>query len=93
MDINELLKSAHAQGASGPAYKSRLLNPILRIDGPSLHGDCKQVQPGNTLKIAFFGHSPGQREIFKNGMTSTWHTALPGLGRTSGAISLFRGGP
>jgi len=47
MDINELLKSAHSQGASDLHIKVGSF-PILRIDGPSLL--CRP-QTGSARKI------------------------------------------
>jgi twitching motility protein PilT len=91
MDINELLKSAHSQGASDLHIKVGS-TPILRIDGAlSPMSVTSRFSQEDTLKIAFSVMSPGQREIFKKRNDIDLAYSVPGLGRFRCNIFIQRG--
>ena len=91
MDINELLKSAHSQGASDLHIKVGSY-PILRIDGElSPMSTSNRFSQEDTLKIAFSVMSPGQREIFKKRNDIDLAYSVPGLGRFRCNIFIQRG--
>ncbi|MEW6109797.1 MAG: type IV pilus twitching motility protein PilT [Nitrospirota bacterium] len=91
MDINELLKTAHSQGASDLHLKVGSY-PILRINGElnPLSTESRLSQE-ETLKIAFAVMSPGQREIFKKRNDIDLAYSVPGLGRFRCNIFIQRG--
>jgi twitching motility protein PilT len=91
MEVNELLKTAHAQGASDLHIKVGSY-PILRIDG-ELHPlqSEKRLSQEDTVKIAFAVMSPGQREIFKKRNDIDLAYSVPGLGRFRCNIFIQRG--
>jgi twitching motility protein PilT len=91
MDINELLKAAHSQGASDLHLKVGS-HPILRINGELNPLSSEQrLSQENTLKIAFTVMSPGQREIFKKRNDIDLAYSVPGLGRFRCNIFIQRG--
>lgn len=91
MDINELLKEAHGQGASDLHLKVGS-HPIVRINGElrPLATD-KRLSQEDTLKIAFTVMSPGQREVFKKRNDLDLAYSVPGLGRFRSNIFIQRG--
>lgn len=91
MDVNELLKAAHSQGASDLHLKVGT-NPILRINGEltPLSTESRLSQE-DTLKIAFSVMSPGQREVFKKKNDIDLAYSVPGLGRFRCNIFIQRG--
>jgi len=91
MDVNELLKSAHSQGASDLHLKVGS-HPILRINGElSPLSTENRLSQEDTLKIAFSVMSPGQREIFKKRNDIDLAYSVPGLGRFRCNIFIQRG--
>ena len=91
MDVNELLKTAHSQGASDLHIKVGSY-PILRIDGAlSPMSTSNRFSQEDTLKIAFSVMSPGQREIFKKRNDIDLAYSVPGLGRFRCNIFIQRG--
>ena len=91
MDINELLKTAHAQGASDLHIKVGT-HPILRINGDLTQlATSNRLSQEDTLKIAFSVMSPGQREIFKKKNDIDLAYSVPGLGRFRCNIFIQRG--
>lgn len=91
MDINELLKAAHAQGASDVHLKVGSY-PILRIDGDlSPMSTEKRLSQEDTLKMAFAVMSPAQRETFKKRNDIDLAYSVPGLGRFRCNIFIQRG--
>ena len=81
MDVNELLKTAHSQGASDLHLKVGS-NPILRINGELAPISSEnRLSQEETLKVAFAVMSPGQREIFKKRNDIDLAYSVPGLGR------------
>lgn len=91
MDINELLKDAHAKGASDVHLKVGSY-PILRIDGElSPMSAEKRLTQEDTLKMAFAVMSPAQREIFKKRNDIDLAYSVPGLGRFRCNIFIQRG--
>ena len=91
MDINELLKNAHSQGASDLHIKVGSC-PILRIDGElSPMSTSNRFSQEDTLKIAFSVMSPGQRETFKKRNDIDLAYSVPGLGRFRCNIFIQRG--
>jgi len=91
MDINELLKSAHGQGASDLHLKVGSA-PILRINGELTPlASATRLSQEDTLKIAFTVMSPGQREIFKKRNDIDLAYSVPGLGRFRCNIFIQRG--
>ncbi|MGC2063398.1 MAG: type IV pilus twitching motility protein PilT [Thermodesulfovibrionales bacterium] len=91
MDINELLKAAHAKGASDVHLKVGSY-PILRIDGDlSPMSTEKRLSQEDTLKLAFAVMSPAQREIFKKRNDIDLAYSVPGLGRFRCNIFIQRG--
>jgi twitching motility protein PilT len=91
MDVNDLLKEAHAQGASDLHLKVGSC-PILRIDGAlGPLSTEKRLSQEDTLKIAFAVMSPGQREIFKKRNDIDLAYSVPGLGRFRCNIFIQRG--
>jgi len=91
MDVNELLKSAHEQGASDLHLKVGS-HPILRINGElSPMSTANRLSQEDTLKIAFAVMSPGQREIFKKRNDIDLAYSVPGLGRFRCNIFIQRG--
>ena len=65
MDVNELLKTAHSQGASDLHLKVGSY-PILRINGElSPYVNRKQAQPGRYAKNCVFGYEPGTAGSFQ----------------------------
>ncbi len=91
MDVNELLKTAHSQGASDLHIKVGSF-PILRINGelaPLSTGT--RLSQEDTLKIAFSVMSPGQRETFKKRNDLDLAYSVPGLGRFRCNIFIQRG--
>ncbi len=81
MDINELLKHAHSEGASDLHLKVGSY-PILRINGELIpQSNMGRISQEETLKIAFTVMSPGQREIFKKKNDIDLAYSVPGLGR------------
>ncbi len=91
MDVNELLQTAHSQGASDLHIKVGS-TPILRING-ELHplSEEKRLSQEDTVKIAFAVMSPGQREIFKKRNDIDLAYSVPGLGRFRCNIFIQRG--
>jgi twitching motility protein PilT len=91
MDINELLKNAHAKGASDLHIKVGSA-PILRINGElSPMPTENRVSQEDTLNIAFSVMSPGQRETFKKKNDIDLAYSVPGLGRFRCNIFIQRG--
>jgi twitching motility protein PilT len=91
MDVNELLKTAHSQGASDLHLKVGSC-PILRINGElSPVSSENRLSQEDTLKIAFTVMSPGQREIFKKKNDIDLAYSVPGLGRFRCNIFIQRG--
>ncbi|GAB4484774.1 MAG: type IV pilus twitching motility protein PilT [Thermodesulfovibrionales bacterium] len=91
MDINELLKEAHGQGASDLHLKVGSY-PILRISGELKPLSTeKRLTQEDTLKIAFAVMSPGQRELFKKRNDLDLAYSVPGLGRFRCNIFIQRG--
>ena len=91
MDVNELLKNAHAQGASDLHIKVGSY-PILRINGElSPLSTGTRLSQEDTLKIAFSVMSPGQRETFKKRNDIDLAYSVPGLGRFRCNIFIQRG--
>jgi twitching motility protein PilT len=91
MDINELLKNAHAKGASDLHIKVGS-SPILRINGElSPMPTENRVSQEDTLNIAFSVMSPGQRETFKKKNDIDLAYSVPGLGRFRCNIFIQRG--
>ncbi len=91
MDINDLLKKAHSQGASDLHLKVGA-HPILRINGElSLLSSENRLSQEDTLKIAFSVMSPGQREMFKKRNDIDLAYSVPGLGRFRCNIFIQRG--
>ncbi len=81
MDINDLLKEAHGQGASDLHLKVGS-HPIIRINGElSPLTTVNRLSQEDTLKMAFAVMSPGQREIFKKRNDIDLAYSVPGLGR------------
>jgi len=91
MDVNELLREAHGQGASDLHLKVGS-HPILRIDGElGPLSTEKRLSQEDTLKMAFTVMSPGQREIFKKRNDIDLAYSVPGLGRFRCNIFIQRG--
>jgi len=91
MDVNELLKTAHSQGASDLHIKVGSY-PILRINGQlSPLSTGTRLSQEDTLKIAFSVMSPGQRETFKKRNDIDLAYSVPGLGRFRCNIFIQRG--
>ena len=91
MDVNELLKTAHSQGASDLHIKVGSY-PILRINGElSPLSTGTRLSQEDTLKIAFSVMSPGQRETFKKKNDIDLAYSVPGLGRFRCNIFIQRG--
>ena len=91
MDVNELLKAAHSQGASDLHLKVGS-HPILRINGElSPYSAENRLSQEDTLKIAFSVMSPGQREVFKKKNDIDLAYSVPGLGRFRCNIFIQRG--
>ena len=91
MDVNELLKTAHSQGASDLHLKVGSC-PILRINGElSPLSTENRLSQEDTLKVAFTVMSPGQREIFKKKNDIDLAYSVPGLGRFRCNIFIQRG--
>jgi twitching motility protein PilT len=91
MDVNELLKSAHSQGASDLHLKVGS-HPILRINGELTPFTTEnRLSQEDTLKIAFSVMSPGQREVFKKKNDIDLAYSVPGLGRFRCNIFIQRG--
>ena len=91
MDINELLKGAHAMGASDVHIKVGS-QPILRINGelaPFPSGN--RLTHEDTLKIAFSVMNATQREYFKKKNDIDLAYSVPGLGRFRCNIFIQRG--
>lgn len=91
MDINDLLKKAHALEASDLHIKVGS-PPILRI-----HGDLapltteKRVSHEDATKIALAVMTPGQTEVFKKKNDIDLAYSIPGLGRFRCNIFMQRG--
>ncbi len=91
MDVNELLKAAHSQGASDLHLKVGS-HPIFRINGElSQFSTENRLSQEDTLKIAFSVMSPGQREVFKKKNDIDLAYSVPGLGRFRCNIFIQRG--
>lgn len=91
MEINELLKNAHAMGASDLHLKVGS-HPVLRINGAlDPLSTANRLSQDDTLKIAFTVMSPGQREIFKKRNDIDLAYSIPGLGRFRCNIFVQRG--
>ena len=90
MDINELLKSAHAMGASDVHLKVGS-QPIVRVNGQLSPLQGNRLSQEETLKIAFSVMSPGQRETFKKKNDIDLAYSVPGLGRFRCNIFIQRG--
>ncbi len=91
MDVNDLLKEAHGQGASDLHLKVGSY-PILRINGElGPLSTEKRLSQEDTLKMAFAVMSPGQREIFKKRNDIDLAYSVPGLGRFRCNIFIQRG--
>ena len=91
MDVNELLKSAHSQGASDLHLKVGSF-PIFRVNGElSPLSTENRLSQEDTLKIAFSVMSPGQREVFKKKNDIDLAYSVPGLGRFRCNIFIQRG--
>jgi twitching motility protein PilT len=91
MDVNDLLKEAHSQGASDIHLKVGSY-PILRINGElSPLSAEKRLSQEDTLKMAFAVMSPGQREIFKKKNDIDLAYSVPGLGRFRCNVFIQRG--
>ncbi len=90
MDINELLKSAHAMGASDVHLKVGS-QPIVRVNGQLSPMQGNRLSQEETLKVAFSVMSPGQRETFKKKNDIDLAYSVPGLGRFRCNIFIQRG--
>ncbi len=91
MDVNDLLREAHGQGASDLHLKVGTY-PILRINGELAPlATEKRLSQEDTLKMAFAVMSPGQREIFKKRNDIDLAYSVPGLGRFRCNIFIQRG--
>ncbi len=91
MDVNDLLREAHGQGASDLHLKVGT-HPILRINGELAPLSTeKRLSQEDTLKMAFAVMSPGQREIFKKRNDIDLAYSVPGLGRFRCNIFIQRG--
>jgi len=91
MDVNDLLKEAHGQGASDLHLKVGS-HPILRINGELKPFSTEnRLSQEDTLKIAFAVMTPGQREIFKKRNDIDLAYSVPGLGRFRCNIFIQRG--
>ena len=91
MDVNELLKAAHSQGASDLHLKVGS-HPILRINGELTPFTTEsRLSQEDTLKIAFSVMSPGQRDVFKKRNDIDLAYSVPGLGRFRCNIFIQRG--
>lgn len=91
MDVNDLLREAHGQGASDLHLKVGSF-PILRINGElGPMPTEKRLSQEDTLKMAFAVMSPGQREIFKKRNDIDLAYSVPGLGRFRCNIFIQRG--
>lgn len=91
MEINDLLKNAHAMGASDLHLKVGSY-PVLRINGAlNSLSTANKLSQDDTLKIAFTVMSPGQREIFKKRNDIDLAYSVPGLGRFRCNIFVQRG--
>jgi twitching motility protein PilT len=90
MDINELLKTAHAMGASDVHLKVGS-QPIMRVNGELGPVQGNRLSQEETLKIAFSVMSPGQRETFKKKNDIDLAYSVPGLGRFRCNIFIQRG--
>jgi twitching motility protein PilT len=91
MDINELLREAHAHGASDLHLKVGS-PPILRVNGELTPiANMNRLSQEDTLKIAFSVMSPGQREIFKKKNDIDLAYSVPGLGRFRCNMFIQRG--
>lgn len=91
MEINELLKTAIAQGASDLHIKVGS-PPILRVNGELMLMTAeKKLLQEDTLKIAFSVMSPGQREIFKKKNDLDLAYSIPGTGRFRCNVFIQRG--
>lgn len=91
MDVNELLRTAHSEGASDLHVKVGSY-PILRINGElSPLSSGSRLSQEDTLKIAFSVMSPGQRETFKKRNDIDLAYSVPGLGRFRCNIFIQRG--
>lgn len=91
MEINELLKTAIAQGASDLHIKVGS-PPILRVNGELMPMTAeKKLLQEDTLKIAFSVMSPGQREIFKKKNDLDLAYSIPGTGRFRCNVFIQRG--
>ena len=91
MDVNELLREAHGQGASDLHLKVGSY-PILRINGELAPlATEKRLSQEDTLKMAFAVMSPGQREIFKKRNDIDLAYSVPGLGRFRCNVFIQRG--
>ncbi len=91
MEINELLKTAIARGASDLHIKVGS-TPILRVNGElmPMTSEAKLSQE-DALKIAFSVMSPGQREVFKKKNDLDLAYSVPGLGRFRCNVFIQRG--
>jgi len=81
MEINELLKTAHAMGASDIHLKVGS-PPIVRINGELQPiASMGRLSNEETLKMAFSVMSPAQRETFKKKNDIDLAYSVAGLGR------------
>ncbi len=91
MEINELLKTAIAQGASDLHIKVGS-PPIMRVTGELLPLISEErISQQEAMKIAFAVMSPGQREIFKQKNELDLAYSVPGLGRFRCNVFIQRG--
>jgi twitching motility protein PilT len=90
MDINELLKTAHAMGASDVHLKVGS-QPIVRVNGQLGPMQGNRLSQEETLQTAFAVMSPGQRETFKKKNDIDLAYSVPGLGRFRCNIFIQRG--
>lgn len=91
MEIHDLLKSAHEQGASDLHLKVGS-SPVLRINGELVPLSTeRRLTQEDTLKVAFTVMSPGQRDLFKKKNDIDLAYSVPGLGRFRCNVFIQRG--
>lgn len=91
MDIKEILKQAHAMGASDIHFKVGS-PPIIRVDGSLITlASANKISQEHAVKAAFSIMTPGQRELFKTKNDADLAYSVPGLGRFRCNIFLQRG--
>jgi twitching motility protein PilT len=81
MDINELLKNAHAEGASDLHIKVGS-TPVLRVDGKLIPlASENRITKEEALKVAQTVMSPALKEAFVKESDIDFAYSIPGLGR------------